>query len=102
MSRPRGHFGPVAQALLRQVEAQPGTVREVAERAQVGYGAAAYTISRLVRQGLCVLDGGRPAVVARSSSATFDGDDVHTALDALAQCFWQPSSRQGNGQGSRM
>lgn len=62
MSRPRG---PVSAALLSAAEQGPATVRELAARAQVGYGAARYTASRLVDGlQLTVLQPGRPAVLS--------------------------------------
>lgn len=62
MSRPRG---PVAFALLSAAEQGPATVRELAARAQVGYGVARYTASRLVDGlQLTVLQPGRPAVLS--------------------------------------
>lgn len=63
--RPRGSYGPVATALLQAWAQAPAPVREVAQRAQVGYGVAKRTASRLRQCGeLVVLSGGRPAVLA--------------------------------------
>jgi hypothetical protein len=57
--RPRGE---VSQALAKAAQQGPCPVRTLAERAQVGYGAARYTASRMVDRGeLVVLDVGRPA-----------------------------------------
>lgn len=63
--RPRGSYGEVGRALIDQAKKQPGTVRELAQRAQVGYVTAAKTASRFVQAGeLVKLNEGRPAVLA--------------------------------------
>jgi len=65
--RPRGTRGEVARALLDAAAAQPGTVRDLAARAQVGVRSARYTASRLVSCGaLAPVADGRPAVLARA------------------------------------
>jgi hypothetical protein len=46
-------LGDIASAMLQHAST-PGTVRQVCERAQVGYGAGAYTASRLLTAGLLV------------------------------------------------
>lgn len=88
--RPRGSYGEVAQALLRAAECGPAAVRTLAERAQVGYGAARYTASRLVSVGeLVVLDpDARPALLVRPDEAA---GAVDAALDELERSFrdWQ-------------
>ncbi|MFM2059395.1 MAG: hypothetical protein RLY71_3780 [Pseudomonadota bacterium] len=64
MSRPRGTFGVVAQALLNAARQQPGTVRQLACRAQVGYATARYAASRLQALGALVPQGDqRPQVL---------------------------------------
>ncbi|MDH5338779.1 MAG: hypothetical protein OEW22_03310 [Rubrivivax sp.] len=61
-------IGPIRKALLAAA-AQPGTVRDLARRSQVGYGAAAYTAHRMVEAGeLKVLQERRPAVLAASEA----------------------------------
>lgn len=63
--RPRRAPGPVAVAMLAAAT-EPGTVRELAERAQVGRRAAWYTCTRLVERGdLVVVHPARPAVLRR-------------------------------------
>lgn len=86
--RPRGSFGGVARALLDAANHGPGPVRELAERAQVGYRSAAVNCSRLVARGeLVVLDADeRPAKLARPSDAV---NDVDAALDELGRSFWE-------------
>jgi hypothetical protein len=90
--RPHGTYGGIAVAMRSAAQQGPGTVRELAERAQVGYTAARYTASRLCNAGeLVVLDGlGRPAVLAAASAVpvTPAGDGLGDALDALHACFW--------------
>lgn len=87
MSRPCGSYGEVARVMLQKARDHgPGTVRVLAERAQVGYGTARYTASRLVSGGdLVVLDGsGRPAVLAVPPA----GDALGDKLDELHRVFW--------------
>jgi len=52
-------LGDIARALLQHA-GTPGTVRQVCERAQVGYGVGAYTASRLLSAGLLVADAEAP------------------------------------------
>jgi hypothetical protein len=62
--RPTGAFGGLAVALRAAAIESPGTVADLAGRAQVGYAAARYTASRLVERGeLVVRVPGRPAVL---------------------------------------
>jgi hypothetical protein len=83
--RPRGSYGEVALALCNAAQSGPASVRVLAERAQVGYGAARYTASRLVSAGdLVVVDGGRPSVLAVPPS----GDTLADKLDDLHRQFW--------------
>jgi hypothetical protein len=64
--RPRGEL---SQALVKAAAQGPGPVRALAERAQVGYGAARYTASRMVDRGeLVVLEAGRPALLGVPSA----------------------------------
>lgn len=85
--RPRGSYGDVAQALLQAAGRGPASVRALAERAQVGYGTARYTASRLLSVGdLVVLDPGvRPAVLAIPDCAAHD--DVGDPLADLGRLF---------------
>jgi RNA polymerase sigma factor (sigma-70 family) len=54
-----------AEALSAAASRGPATVRELAQRAQVGYAAARYTESRMVARGELVrICTGRPALVA--------------------------------------
>lgn len=68
--RPRGSFGPIAQAML-QAAVEPGTAAELATRAQVGRAAARYTVTRLVQAGelVAVEPRTRPAVLQRRQQA---------------------------------
>jgi hypothetical protein len=62
-------MGDVAQAMARAAM-QPGTVVQLAHRAQVGESVARYTASRMVdRQQLVVVQQGRPAVLAAPGAA---------------------------------
>lgn len=87
--RPRGSYGDVALALREAASAAPGTVAQLAERACVGYDAARYTASRLVRAGdLVVLEGGRPAVLTAPPMAPA-GEELASALQLLERSFWE-------------
>lgn len=81
----RGCYGDVAVALLGAAREGPGTVRTLAQRAQVGYGAAWYTATRLKERGeLVVVEDGRPAVLAVPPA----GDSLADRLDELHRSFW--------------
>lgn len=88
MARPMGEIALV----LRSAAVQPGTVRQLAERAQVGYDSARYTASRLIDRGeLVVLDGNaRPAVLVAADAAPAAAPvaGVHEALSMLHAGFW--------------
>jgi len=93
MARP---MGDIAMA-MRSAAVQCGTVRQLAERAQVGYAHARYTASRLVDRGeLVVLDGSaRPAVLMLAESGPQEpgsGAGVHEALAMLHAGFWGVSA----------
>lgn len=63
MSRPRESFGPVAQTMVQAARQQPGTVRQLAERTQIGYDVARYTAHRLVAGGVLQQTDDRPAIL---------------------------------------
>lgn len=90
--RPAGTYGGVALALRHAATQGPGTVRALAQRAQVGYATARYTASRLCERGeLVVLDGqARPAVLAAPEALPVQpgGDTLGDALAALHASFW--------------
>lgn len=68
MSRPSGTIGSVRQA-LRAAALIPGTDRQLAERALVGFQLAKRTVSRMVSAGeLLVLDDDGPRVVIAAES----------------------------------
>lgn len=86
--------GEVGLAMLSAVaQGGPGTVRDLAERACVGYAAARYTASRLVSRGaLVALSAGRPAVLAPAGGAgAVAVDDPAPVDDALQRLrsFWE-------------
>ena len=57
--------GDLAEAISAAASQGPADVRDLAARAQVGYGAARYTASRMLARGeLCLVAAGRPAVLA--------------------------------------
>jgi hypothetical protein len=68
--RPAGSFGELALALRAAALESPGTVADLAGRAQVAYSAARYTASRLVERGeLVVVAAGRPALLGTPAPA---------------------------------
>lgn len=70
--RPRGSYGDVARALCDAAGAAPGTVRQLADRAQVGYDLARCTASRLIDAGvLQVHTPGRPQLLALAQRGGF-------------------------------
>lgn len=86
MARPRGTFGPVARALLDAAAKEPGTVRELAARAQVGYAAANWTTSRLVAAGVLVnTSDRRPAVLRKAEAREPAAVSVQAVLSSWAR-----------------
>lgn len=88
--------GEIRQAMWQAAQRGPGTVLELAARAQVGRQAAAYTVSRMVRCGeLSVLRQGRPAVlgVAPAPEVEERRARVDQALAELHRSFWNSPSR---------
>lgn len=63
--RPGGRpLGELALAMLQAAQQGPATVKALSWRAQVGYGSARYTASRMLARGmLVVVKQARPAVV---------------------------------------
>jgi hypothetical protein len=71
MARPTGE---IALALLAAARIRPGTVLELAQRAQVGAAYARYTCSRLQSAGRLVpITKGRPAVFGVPAEAQAGG-----------------------------
>jgi hypothetical protein len=89
--RPYSSYGGVRQALTQAATEAPGSVRQLAERAQVGYSVAKYTASRMLdRDELVVIVPGRPAVLAAPTCPAIPpgGETLGDALQRLRQCFW--------------
>lgn len=85
-------LGEISLALHYAAAAAPGSVRDLACRAQVGYDAARYTASRMVDRGeLVIVQEGRPAVLGVATAQTPAGDELATALDDLHRSFWSGS-----------
>jgi hypothetical protein len=89
---------------LQRAAAVPGTVVQLAHRAQVGMQVARYTASRMVdRQQLLVLEPGRPAVLAapgavpaghvavvqQQAPAVQRNEQLARTLDMLTRSFWE-------------
>ena len=69
--------GDVSLALVSAAAQAPATVRELAQRAGVGYGAARYTATRLVNRGaLVALSASRPMVLAAPQGRSFWEEDA--------------------------
>ena len=83
--RPRGD---ISKAMLEAAR-EPGTVVEVANRAQVGLSYARYTASRMIDRGdLVVLSADRPAVIVSAAAiaarhAPHDEDDDDSVVVVL-------------------
>jgi len=90
-------LGEVAHALMAAA-ATPGTVRDVCERAQVGYDVGRYTASRLIQRGWLrqaapaddvaepVRSGpGRPAAVVVAAQPPAEGDEAPHVM--VIDCF---------------
>jgi hypothetical protein len=97
--RPPGLFGEVGQALCSAARESPGTVYELAQRAQVAYGTARYTATRLVGRGaLVVVEKGRPSRLGAPpsdvaslppSDPTLLVDESLDQLEAAMRSFWE-------------
>lgn len=86
--RPRGSYGEIGRAMLDAAGSGPAPVRELAQRAQVGYAAARYTASRLVSAGaLRVVEDSRPVVLA--AAWPDDDDDAVPLEQVLRRSFWE-------------
>lgn len=93
--RPPGCF---SQALL-SAASEPGTVRQLCERAQVGFGVGRYTASRLVSRGeleVVAMDvppphagPGRPPAVLRATAVARDDDQPAPVVFVLPRSFWE-------------
>ena len=81
MARPRGTYGEISSALLTAAGYGPATVRQLAQRARVGFAAAQYTCSRLVDCGeLRVYEATRPMVVGLPPASNANGADLALIL----------------------
>lgn len=88
--RPRGSFGEIGRAMVNAAASGPASVRELAERAQVGYDAARYTASRLVRMGaLEVAEEGRPVVLAIAGASQRAEPEAIEQLEVAIRSFWE-------------
>lgn len=95
--RPRGTFGPIAQAMLLAAN-EPGTVTELARRAQVGMSAARMTASRLLHRGdlvNCAPSGLRPAVLKRRDGVSIEPVGVDL-LAASMRAWCAPAERRAS------
>ena len=78
--------GGVAVAMRAAALSGPATVRELADRAHVGYDLARCTATRLVQRGdLMVVGAQRPMVLAVPPA----GDALADALHVLHCSFWE-------------
>lgn len=88
--RPRGLFGEISQAVLHAAQLGPGTVRELACRAQVGTTAARYTASRLLAAGMLEVEvEGRPAVLRAGAGDGGRDQGGIEVVEAAVRSFWE-------------
>ena len=84
--RPRGSYGEVTAALVRAAYTGPAPVRELAQRAQVGFGLADRKASVLVARGdLVVVREGRPRLLGLPEQA---GAAATAAVPVVPRSFW--------------
>jgi hypothetical protein len=85
-------LGDIARALLEHA-GTPGTVREVCQRAQVGYAVGAYTATRLLMTGRLEraeapvharAGRGRPPMLVQAAQP----EDEESTLSTLQRAFW--------------
>ena len=94
--------GEIALALLQAAADQPGTVRELACRAQVGFDAARFKAKDLVRAGhLQVIEPGRPMVVGVASRTDGQAKPADAGADLARAWLASPETLHyspGNGR----
>lgn len=79
-------MGPIAKAMRQAAAQKPGSVRELAQRAQVGYAAACYTATRMVQRGeLVPVTTSRPVVLQAAGDVP---PDPPAAPAAEGQVRW--------------
>lgn len=84
--------GDIARAMRQAAQEGPGTVRALACRAQVGYGLARCTATRLVQRGeLVVVSEERPMVLAVPPA----GEGLGVVLSELHRSFWEQPAQGG-------
>lgn len=90
MTRP---IGDVSLALMRAASQNPGTVRQLAERAHVRYDLARVTAHRLVGRGdLDVMQPGRPSVLGVSQPTVLAAQrNTDELLRVMHGSFWESS-----------
>lgn len=82
-------MGEIAAALLCAAARSPGTVAQLAERACVGYDAARFKASALVRRGALVpLTDARPRVLAAAVPEVQEPAEEGGGLRELPRGFW--------------
>jgi hypothetical protein len=89
--RPRGTYGEITLALIDAACTAPGTVRELAARACVGFAVAERKAPVLLQRGdLVVHRDGRPRVLiaARAMPQVSEGAAASQPLLALPQSFF--------------
>jgi hypothetical protein len=88
----------VSKALLDAAKQQPGTVRELAQRACVGFSVAAPSVCRLLKAGdLVQLQEERPMIVAARPDDEPAGDCDRSVFLILAQSL-RPTRIQSDEQ----
>lgn len=89
--RPAGAFGECGQAFLAEARRQPGTTRQIAERAQVGVPVAVQLAKRFVQGGQLVPLNGldqRPRVLAAPPAAAAEGPEGNVFM-VLTLNLWR-------------
>jgi hypothetical protein len=91
-------MGEISLAMLSMAAQQPGTVRDLAMRAQVGYDVARYTATRLVERGQLVrVADQRPAVLGVAPPQPPGGESLGLALQQLSRSFWESDGDDDSG-----
>lgn len=81
--------GEISRVMVAAAAERPGTVRELAMRTQVGYGAARYTATRLVDRGALVrMSDERPVVLGVAPPQAPGGESLGLELQRLSRSFW--------------
>ncbi len=90
-ARPGRPPGPVRAAVLAALEQGPGTLRDIAERSQVGYSAARYTVQDALRSGAVQICGQEKRAHSKRWLAVYELAEPPEVSRPTCQCHCELS-----------